>query len=286
MNINLTIPLNIPQLAGGMKAFPNLEHAVRGVAASVHKQWMAYAQGAPLPDGQRLTPRTGGYLGSIQIRQIDNLHWEIFSDSPYAGSIEYGSPPRDLKQMLQTSAKVRRFKDGRRYLIIPFHHGTGTGSGEGVSFGGKGSSGVMPDEIYNLARQLNFSREIGRTTRESGNYPGVQIDQRIYSWAKNTRNADGHMTGGRLTKKYLASNGFDAVTVKRYQGMVRMHGPGQTQYLTFRIMAEGSSGWIRPAIPGKYPAKQTANLFLPEAQRLFDAACATDVQQYLQYRRP
>ncbi|MCK7579807.1 MAG: hypothetical protein MZV65_31710 [Chromatiales bacterium] len=166
MAIHLIIDLQLPPLPSGQAAFPNLQHAVKTIAGAVHRRWLAYAQGQPLPGGQTITPARAPTPKSIQIRQLDSTHWEIFSDAPYAGAIEYGTGPYDLKQILKTSARVRRTKSGKRYLIIPFRWGTGTGSGKGISFGRQ----VMAPEVHAVAKSLLPSRVTGMTQRESGNY--------------------------------------------------------------------------------------------------------------------
>ena len=55
------------------EAFPTLAFAVRRIAQAVHQQWVAYASGAPLPDGKTIRNRTGDYARSIQIRELGDL---------------------------------------------------------------------------------------------------------------------------------------------------------------------------------------------------------------------
>jgi hypothetical protein len=43
---------------------------------------------------------------------------------------------------------------------------------------------------------------------------------------------------------------------------------GGSSYLTFRIMMEGSTGWIVPAQPGKYLAKNVADALEPLAEKI------------------
>lgn len=267
MDIQLIVDLNLPPLPSGQAVFPNLEHAVKTIANAAHQRWLAYAQGKPLPDGKIITPRSGAYLKSIQIRQIDSTHWEIFSDAPYAGAIEYGTGPYDLKQILKTSDRVRRTKSGKRYLIIPFRWGTGTGSGKGVSFGRQ----VMAPEVHAIAKSLIPSQVVGMTQRESGNFPGKMIPQAKYKW------------GGRLQHADLARAGIGGQQAQRMAGMVRFDNPGgkHSQYLTFRVMSEDSRGWIRPAQPGKFPAKEAVETYRPIAEQAFKAALQKDVDAIL-----
>ena len=46
-------------------------------------------------------------------------------------------------------------------------------------------------------------------------------------------------------------------------------------------MSEGSSGWIAPAQPGKYPARTVAETLQPVAERLFQEAVQKDVANLL-----
>lgn len=132
-DVDLIIQIDLPALPD-KPLFPHLAFAVQQVASKIYRQWLGYAQGEPLPTG-KITPRSGAYLKSIALTQKNDLLWEVASNAPYAGAIEYGTAAYDMKQALLTSAKVRRTSKGKRYLIIPFRHGTGTGSGKGISFG-------------------------------------------------------------------------------------------------------------------------------------------------------
>jgi len=269
-DIDLIIDLQLPPLPD-WPVFSRLAFAVHQVASQVHRQWLAYAQGAPLPTGKRITPRSGGYLKSISLTPKGDLQWELASNAPYAGAIEYGTAAYDLKQILATSAKVRRTKDGRRYLIIPFRHGTGTGSGQGISFG----ANVLAPAEYALARKVLRkapSHVTGIGQRPSGNFPGKMVPQLQYHW------------GGRLTREHLQQAGLAPARVRRLQGMVRFDKPGgggHSQYLTFRTMIEGSPGWQRPAQPGRFPLKTAVDQYRPVAARIFQEAVQQDVAALL-----
>lgn len=269
-DIDLIIDLQLPPLPD-WPVFSRLAFAVHQVASQVHRQWLAYAQGAPLPTGKRITPRSGGYLKSISLTPKGDLQWELASNAPYAGAIEYGTAAYDLKQILATSAKVRRTKDGRRYLIIPFRHGTGTGSGQGISFG----ANVLAPAEYALARKVLRkapSHVTGIGQRPSGNFPGKMVPQMQYHW------------GGRLTREHLQQAGLAPARVRRLQGMVRFDKPGgggHSQYLTFRTMIEGSPGWQRPAQPGRFPLKTAVDQYRPVAARIFQEAVQQDVAALL-----
>ena len=71
---------------------------------------------------------------------------------------------------------------------------------------------------------------------------------------------------------------------KHMVGMVNFRTPGgrggaaHSQYLTFRVMAEDSKGWIAKAVPGRWPARTTVELMRPLAERAFKEACEEDVR--------
>lgn len=262
-DISLQIDLDIPELpmdAG--QVFPHLEAAVELVAYKVQERWREYAQGKPLPNGKAIGVRSGGYLKSIQIEQKNPLTWEVYSDAPYASAIEYGQAPYDMKQALATSPKVRRTKDGKRYLIIPFRWGT-PGA---VTFGAKNT---MTQAEHKFLKILQPSHVTGMGQRESGNYPGMMIAQRQYKW------------GGRLRDP--GNPTFQSKQGRRMQGMVRFDNPsgGHSSYLTFRVMTEDSTGWIRPAQPGKYPLKETMLSIELKASEIFQKALQKDVDNLL-----
>lgn len=257
------------------RSLPNLARAVQKITAAAQARWQAYAGGAPLPDGTTISARSGGYLKSIQSRELGEFESEVFSDSPYALSIEEGMPARDLKKMLDTSLKVRVSKDGKRYLIIPFRWGTPGAVGFGRN--------VMPEAVHVLGQAMTPSRVIGMTTRASGTgawdpktRAPFQVPQRKYLW------------GDRLKHEQLADAGVFGQAAKRMAGMVKFQNPsGETggakhsQYLTFRVMTEDSRGWLAPATPGKHPARAVADQFRPLAEKAFSEALAADVRNIM-----
>ena len=273
VGIQIALPPDIPF---GPDAFPTLAGAVQALANAAHQQWQRYAQGEPLPNGQIINARSGTYHRSITLEQISPFEFRVFSNLAYAEAIETGSPARDLKTMLHSSLKVRVSKDGKRYLIIPFRWGTpGT-----IGFGGN----VMPQAVHDFWKPQSVprSRIISLGTRTSGTgafdiktRQPVLVPQRNYEW------------GARLTQQHLGAMGIGGQSAKRMAGMVNFRNPGgsggaaHSSYLTFRVMTEDSPGWQAPAIPGKYPAKITAEQIKPIAEQAFKRAMEEDVRRYL-----
>jgi hypothetical protein len=97
----------------------------------------------------------------------------------------------------------------------------------------------------------------------------LMVKQAHYAW------------NGRLTAKALREAGMDAADVKKYAGMVRMNtssgGQRSSQHLTFRVMIEGSSGWIIPAQPGRHIVADVAQEMEPIAQAIMARAAEMDL---------
>lgn len=265
-----------PDVPAAREALPRLASAVQAVSLAAQGRWKGYAGGEPLPNGEVIQSRSGRYMQSIQQESEGDFAARVFSDAPYADQIEHGAPARDLKRMLGTSLKVRRARDGTRYLIIPFRWGTpGT-----KTFG----SNVMPPEVHQMwtGGGMEASRVTGMGQRASGTgaydprtRKPVMVPQRKYAW------------GDRLQKSQLSEAGVFGRAAKRMAGMVQMrnpHGHGgslHSQYMTFRVMSEKSQGWLVPATAGKHPAREVAKEFEPKARLAFARAAKADMRAFL-----
>lgn len=251
--------------------FPHLAFAVEKITQRAQEIWRGYASGEPMPGGLVIRARSGAYMRSIQVRSTGDFSGEVFSELPYAHTLEDGSGPRDLKTMLNTSLKTRVSARGKRYLIIPFRHGT-PGS---TSF-----SGAMTNAVHELWRGLRSSRI--RTSREEPNMLGVHnihtrqpmmVTRRAYRW------------GDRLTANQLRAAGARGRALRQQTGMVHMRNPtaggGHGQYLTFRVMSEDSTGWISKGTKAYRPAQHAAERLRPVAEDAFRRAVGEDVKRYL-----
>lgn len=175
-----------------------------------------------------------------------NLTARIYSDDPKATEFETGEPARDLKRMLDTSLKTRVSKGGKhpgqRYLIIPFRHQTPGAIAHGSD---------MPTDVYKQAMAMTKSTVTRLSFRQNqlgvrgftGARTGqlLQVRSRQYQW------------GDRLNAPNVPS---------RFRGMVRMETSSGKQnrsdYLTFRVLTENSTGWIVPAKPGRFIVRDVA----------------------------
>jgi hypothetical protein len=242
-------------------ALGRLRGAVQMIAANTAAEWQTAVHKAKLWSGER-----DAYANSISWRMTGDLQAEVTADYRLAYQIEHGRPPYDLKQMLYTSLKTRSTKSGRRFLIIPFRHNTP---------GYTGHSTDMPVHVHQAAKSLTFSRVTGMTTRASGSgvmdiktKQPLQVPQAKYFW------------GGRLGAGSMGPN--PKGKVDRFAGMVRFEdtagkGKPKSIYMTFRVMAEGSKGWVIAARPGQKLAEGVTQKMLPLAQQEFVAAIKGEV---------
>jgi hypothetical protein len=126
----------------------------------------------------------------------------------------------------------------------------------------------MTQDQHALARQLAPSHVTGLTRRPSANFPGQTVPQHTYKW------------GGRLQTKDHP-DAFSGQAARRMNNMVKFQsnrgGNRDTGYLTFRVMGEWSPGWLRPAQPGKFPARTALQDISGLAQTAFAAALQRDI---------
>lgn len=238
------------------QVYPLLTEAVGAVAQQTAINWIEAVHEARLWVGEK-----DAYAASIQVKMTGAFSALVWSDYKQAEQIENGRPARDLKRMLDTSLKVRTNKRGGRYLIIPFRHSTP---------GQEATGPTMPEHVYDQAGKLKPSSVVGMGTRLSGTgamdiktRQHLTVPQRIYQW------------GGRLAPGSMGPN--PKGKKDRFAGMVRFDAarPGGQQYstyLTFRVMTEGSKGWIIPPKPGLHIARGVVNAMQPVAEEIFREA--------------
>jgi hypothetical protein len=258
------------------EVFPLVNQTVRAIAQQTQANWMKAVYRARLWSGEK-----DAYASSITWGMTGDFSAVVQTDYKNAEDIETGRPPYDLKQMLNTSPKVRRTKDGRRFLIIPFRQNT---------TGYDALTSSMPQEVYDAGSALKASSIVGQAKRMSGEmtsmHPvwGTRALKKQTPFASNTKtrgpmlvNKNIYKWGGKLDTSNMPS--LSAADKKRYNGMVRMDtatpgGGRNSTFLTFRVMMEGSTGWIIPAKPGLYLAKKVTDDMQPRAERALNDAIA------------
>lgn len=271
VDIDLGSQLN---LSAGINAqlFPLVNQAVNGIAQATAARWVEAVQRAKLWSGEK-----DAYAKTISYKMTGDFTAVVSSDYKFVQDIETGRPPRDLKRMLDTSSKVRRTKDGTRFLVIPFRHNT------------PGNSGGMPTSVHALASGMRSSsvsgmgqREVGQTVKLSprtGMTPakGTPFMSSLSSKSAAMTSARTYTWGDRLMKGAMKEAGIGAADRRRYSGMVKMDtstpgGAKSSAYLTFRIMSEKSKGWIIPAQPGQNIAESVAKEMQPIADTILAEA--------------
>jgi hypothetical protein len=250
--------------------FAHLSHQVRLTVEAGEARWKRAVQSAPIWSGE-----ASAYAASIKGRMTGEFSGEITSDYKYVEDIESGRPPYDLKRMLNTSLKVRTSKKGKRYLIIPFRHNTPGNDALARDMDSHDAPGGGKADVYSEAKALSASKITGMGTRRSGTgafdintHKPIRVAQRKYVW--------GDRLPAGMTRKLQTHHKTDPTA-----GMVRMQASTpkakSSTYLTFRIMIEGSSGWIIPARPGLWIAKNVADSLQRTADIDLPAAVARDL---------
>lgn len=260
LNYSITFQGSIQmELSRGINAqvLPLMAQAVRAISAVTANNWRERVQHAKLWSGEK-----DAYMASITVKPTGDFSAEIISDYKYAADIETGRPPYDQKKMLLTSKRVRYVKNGKnagkRFLIIPIRHNTP---------GNDALVRSVPTSVHNMAKMLTVSSITGSQIQHNGG-TGARVrmvKRATYNW------------GGSITKGMLKDAGLSSAEQKRYAGMVRFKTdtPGSVKsggMLTFRVMMEGSSGWVMAAQPGQYLAQKTAAEMQPIATAAFQAA--------------
>lgn len=271
-------------MSAGINAavLPLLNQAVRAVASQAANNWRSEVMRAKLWTGEK-----DAYAQSIKWEMTGDFTAYVSSDYKYAADIETGRPPRDLKKMLDTSSKVRRTKDGRRFLVIPIQHGTP-----------KSNSNPMPSSVAKMARAMSVSTITSTGRRASGEITHLSPKTGMTPMLRETRanplmsnrltrttsTVENHRYawGDRISKAQLKEAGASKEDQRKYAGMVRMKqstpGSKRSGYLTFRIMMENSNGWIIPAQPGQYLLKKVVTDLEPKAAAAFTAAIERTVK--------
>lgn len=265
IGVGLTGPLEqmLANVADDAEAlFPNQARAVQALAVNAHRRWVEYATGTrPLPSGQIIHAVSGQYASSIKIHEAGRLQYVIYSDDPKASVIENGAAAWDMHKLLETSDKVRKTKDGRKYLIMPFRHTTPGGIGV-----------TMPQQAHSWWLEPNRRASVvsGHYTERSANNPGERVTRNTYIW------------GDRLTRQDVMGLGLNPEAEgKKLVGMVRFQNDTDRggQFVTFRVMVEGGKGWRMPARAGDYPAKAAYDWMQTHYDALMGMALQEDIRR-------
>lgn len=254
------------------QSMPYLHAAVNAVGMKLAATWVEEVQKAKLWSVEK-----DQYAQSIKWQMTGDFTGYVEAGYKWAKEIEDGRPARDLKKMLGTSLKVRRTKQGTRFLVIPFRH----------------NIKKMPPELYAQAKALEASKVTGMTQRRSGEITALSPKWGMRPLGEkrqarspfltniNTKSAQmvqkaQYQWGGRIAAGFFGPNPKGKSDIAA--GMVRFDTSSGAQkssaYLTFRIMSEKSQGWIVPQQPGQKIAKKALDKVKPQAEKLFGQAVA------------
>lgn len=252
------------------QVFPLLNQAVRAVAQQTAAEWQQEVYQAKLWVGEK-----DAYAQSITWRMTGDFTAVVEATYKHAQAIETGRPAYDLKQMLNTSTKVRRTEDGRRFLVIPLRHNV---------------SKLQAAGLYGAAKALEASAVIGQGQRPSGEVTYLSPKSGMSKSPKQSPFLSSLKTKGAMM---VPQNNYawgqklsraDAGEHKWAQNLYRFNtstpgGASSSAYLTFRVMIEGQTGWIKKAQPGQYLAKKVTDKMQPKAQAAFAEAIKRQLAQ-------
>lgn len=279
LNVDIGIDINIAaqmQSAVNSQVLPLLSQAVRAVSQQTALNWQQQVHSAKLWSGEK-----DEYAQSITWQMSGPFSAMVETKYKHAQEIESGRPPRDLKKMLNTSLKVRRTESGKRFLVIPMRHNTP---------GNNAHAEAMPQGVHDLVKALTSSTILGQGQRPSGQVthlsPGsgmsASANQSPYLSNTSTQGAmmvrkNNYQWGQRLTTSMLKEAGLNPGQHRNLVGTYRFDtstpgGGASSAYLSFRVMIEGSTGWIVPAQPGQNIAHKVSQSMQPKAEKAFREA--------------
>ena len=143
-NIDLSVFQKLEELQGKMTS--RLARVVQEVGDQFIAEWSKEA-GIALKN-------PSGYQHRVQEGKIypfdgDDLHFVIINNHPAVIYLEEGTAAFDMKRMLDTSAKVKIGKNGKRYIRIKFDH----------SVDSMKKAGIDPRELAEMSTTRSNRRE-------------------------------------------------------------------------------------------------------------------------------
>ena len=230
----------------------NLAGAVQSSGDLAVEEWIRTA-------GSKFKHSNGDYArgvleGVMYPFDGDPLHYKIVHPLGNAKMLEDGYEPFDMKKMLFTSDKVRISKDGKRYLIIPFNHGTP----------GTKSKRAMPKEVYEQAKDLRHSVITGvknegsvkhaRTVKDADllkKYNPNRVKRNTYKWGEHLGDDVDDNYKGMVRFQKNPNIVRHAISLGKFSGTKKNMTDSMqnySSYMTFRVMSEDSADWQHPGM--------------------------------------
>jgi len=256
------------------KYLPNTVEAMKAATAVMAYTWKSYAMGAPIPGTSiRLHSVRGGYARSIKSRS-ENLRGAVWTDSPYASSIEDGTEAKDLKKIIPLGPKARMGKNGP-YSIVPFRHGTP-----------KSLNAPMPQQVYALIQRMIKEKEASKRFRKSAvtgkvvvpSPRGGTVQRNQYRWGSRYKS----QVGKGKNPEFPNLEGMVVFDVSSGERETR------GQYVTFRIITlnrpkqskslkDWNDSWVVPAKQGYHLTKYVVQNTRSVVEQIMRAGVTMDL---------
>jgi len=238
----------------------NIEAAVAQAAAFVRNIWQQTVMGTTeVPGAKPLKVNIGLrqlYADNIVLNNMlagqGNIAQKVLAIKQIARDLEDGKGPWDMKPMLLNGPKARVSKNGTRYNIIPFRHGTSS------NYSPNSNARPMPQDIYKQARELKASVRQGNAMKWGGRLPATGKPGQNPTTGYQHKN-DIHEGMVRIEKQYGAAT--------------------QSKYLTFRIVSSKSDplSWWHPGYEAHHIAKGVSEFCKPAVEAMIREAATADL---------
>lgn len=218
--------------------------------------------------------RTSGRLAKV-IRQAEEecdpanpFFGTLVIKSAAAKALEFGTRPFDMKPGLLSGPKARTSKDGGRYNIIRFQHGTESTATTGTGLTGGDYKPRMPPEIKKAAEAAG-----GKPIAAAAPW-GMRSSTNIERLLKTDKAAWKRLTGERMYRGMGAVQHGYTWKASPWAGLRKESTGHQTSYATYRAVSDKSDpySWIHPGIDAKYFIRNAIMEFQQEAAMMTSMA--------------
>lgn len=224
-----------------------LRRALTGLGAAARAEWVKLAQ-AELKSTRR------DYVQGIQQPEMGSNKVSIALVGQLPNMIEQGWKGGDMRRHLlgPNARNVKTTKDGHKYNVVPFGHGTPGSSGANAG-------PPMPKPLHNVAKHLAATKSAPKGGKTK--------------WGERLTP---EKTTGKA-KKLLETKMRPHHTTSVHTGMVRQEKTyakaTQSKYTTFRtISSRVSRGWIHPGIQPRNLAKKVEKYIVRIAGRILESS--------------
>ena len=238
------------------KGLPNLTEGVIKAQELIQEEWRKRS-------AVTFKFSSGNYLQNIRQLPIEensnDIIGKVINSLPYARVLEKGMTSEERMRILHTSHQVRINKEGGKYLIIPFRHGSSEAK----------TMNPMPKSVYAQAKKLVNSTRTGSYWELSQQLG--QPHKKVKSSEPRAIGKSGEPLAQRFSYKYGERlTGVGGI----WEGMYKFGSSGHTQYISFRVMSEHGKAW--KGIPAMRIAEKTAAYVKPQVMAIMKTALKQD----------